>query len=455
MSFSLLDDPLIGPLMASASMRDVFAGQARLGAMIEVEVAIARGQAELGIVPEHLADALSQLTPDDFDMDALVRGTMLSAVPVIPFVKALGSKLAADLEPHVHKGATTQDVFDTADTLLFRRAWDVLKPDIAATLKGLAALARRHAETPMAGRTYGQHAATITFGHRAAGWAAGMVDALDALMPAIDRAMVVSYAGPVGTLAAFEERGPEVRDAFAAELKLQTTDGSWHVLRARRAALGAGLAILIGAAAKMARDVADQVSTEVGELAEPHIAGRGGSSAMPHKRNPVSATVILAAANLSKSHAGVLLDAMVAGGERPAGTWMAEWAALPQLFGLASGVFVEARRLAEGLEVVPERMRANLDLTRGMISADAAAGVIAHHIGREAAHRKVEAAAARVRATGATLLDELLRDKEVAGAVDSESLALAFDWRPAIDAAALWTDRLLTRVPATVSALSA
>ena len=453
MSFTTLDDPLIGPLVTSPAMRAVFGGDARLAAMLRVEVAIAAGQAKLGRAPAELAAAIAALGPADFDMDALARGTTLTAVPVIPFVKMLGHKLDPALEPHLHKGATTQDVFDTADTLLFRAAWAALKPDIAATLAALATLARRHAETPMAGRTYGQHAAPITFGYRVATWAMGIADAVEQLIPAVDRAMILSYGGPVGTLGGFEEHGPMVRAAIAAELGLGLVEGPWHTARARRAALGHALAVLIGAVGKMARDVADQVSTEVGELAEPYLPGRGGSSAMPHKRNPVSATVILAAASLSRGPASELLDAMIAAGERPAGAWMAEWSALPRLFGYASGAFVEARRLAEGLEVVPERMRANLDLTRGMISTEAAASVLARCLGREVAHRKVEAAAARVRATGATLLEELLRDRDVTGSVDSESLALAFDWRPAIDAAALWTERMVERLPALAKAL--
>lgn len=453
MAFSSLDDPLIGPLMTSPAMRAVFSAESRLAAFLEVEVAIARGQAALGLTPRPLADAIAALGPADFDMPELARATTLAGVPVIPFVKALGAKLAPELEPHLHKGATTQDVHDTADTLLFRRAYAALRPDLAATLAGLAHLARRHASTPMAGRTYGQQAAPITFGWRAGTWANGIVDALEALDQAFERAMILSYGGPVGTIATFEERGPEVRARIAAELCLAETEGAWHVTRARRVMLGAALATLCGALAKMAADVAEQVTTEAGELSEPYLPGRGGSSAMPHKRNPVSATVIMAAASGARAQASILFESLIATGERPVGVWHAEWAVLPQLFGFLSGALVEARRLAEGLDVVPERMRANLELTRGLISADAAAAVIARCLGRAEAHAALEAASARVRATGETLYEVLIRNPRIAGQVDSESLQLAFDWRPAIDTAALWAERAAERAAAAAARL--
>jgi 3-carboxy-cis,cis-muconate cycloisomerase len=276
----------------------------------------------------------------------------------------------------------------------------------------------------------------VTFGFKTAVWLTGIADVAARLPPLEERVLVASLGGPVGTLAGLGARGPEVAEAFARELGLGTAPIAWHATRARMVESGTWLATLIGALAKMATDVAHLVSTEVGEAAEPYVAGRGGSSAMPHKRNPVSCTVILAAHAAAKGPVGTLLDAMAAAHERPAGLWHAEWHALPTLFGLASGALREARVLAEGLEVHPDRMRANLDATRGLLFADAAAGRLAASLRREEAHRLVESAADAVRSSGRSL-PELLR-----GMTDV-SVDEAFDLAPSVLAAALWTDRAL------------
>jgi 3-carboxy-cis,cis-muconate cycloisomerase len=206
---------------------------------------------------------------------------------------------------------------------------------------------------------------------------------------------------------------------------------------------GAWLAILVGALAKMAADVAHLASTEVGEVAEPYVKGRGGSSAMPHKRNPVSSTVVLAAHGAAQGHVVTLLTAMAAAHERPAGLWHAEWHALPQLFGLASGALHEARALAEGLEVHADRMRANINATRGLLFADAVAARLAPQIGREAGHALVEHAAEQVRTSGAPLREVLANDPALATPGADMILDAAFDLTPSVDAAAGWTSRAL------------
>jgi 3-carboxy-cis,cis-muconate cycloisomerase len=236
-------------------------------------------------------------------------------------------------------------------------------------------------------------------------------------------------------------QGPAVLEGFARELRLGSPPMAWHALRGRVAEAGSWLAILIGALAKMAADVAHLATTEVGEVAEPHVPGRGGSSAMPHKRNPVSSTIILAAHAAAKSHAVTLIDAMAAAHERPAGLWHGEWHALPQLFGLASGALREARALAEGLVVDRERMRRNLDATGGLLFADAAAARLAGALGRQDAHHLVERAAETVRETGESLQSVLAR-------LTPHPTADAFDLGPAVAAAAQWVDRALAEAAA-------
>jgi 3-carboxy-cis,cis-muconate cycloisomerase len=434
MAFSALDSALTGPLFATAEMREVFADRAVLAAMLDVEAALGEALAEAGLADAELAPALRALRPEDFDLGALGAATAVAGVPSIPFLAAVEARLPPGLAG-LHRGATTQDLVDTALMLQCRRALRLLLPDLIAALEGLKALSEQHARTPCAGRTYGQHAAPVTFGYKAAVWGTGLAEVAYGWQAAFDAVSALSLEGPVGTRGGF---GPEP-DVIAARvcelLQLSGSSLPWHVRRARIVDAGVFLAQLIGALGKMAADVVHLASTEVGEVAEPHVSGRGGSSAMPHKRNPVGCTVILAAAPAARGHVGTLLDAMIAQHERPAGAWHAEWHALPQLFGLASGGLREARAIATGLEVRPERMRANLELTRGLLFADRAAAALAPRLGRAAAHAAVEQAAAAVRDGAPSLRAALAADPALAG-VDGGALDAAFDLGPAVDAAA-------------------
>lgn len=438
MSFSPLDSALTGPLLATAAMRACFADTARLAAMLRAEAALARAEAALDLAPEALAAAIEAIDPARLDAAAIGRDTALAGVPTIPFVKTVQALLPPELERAFHRGATTQDILDTALVLQCRDAFALLAADLAATIDALAAMALTHRETPCAGRTYGQHAAPVTFGFKAAGWLAGIAESAERLPGIRDCLGAASLAGPAGTLAALKGQGPAVLDGFAAALGLRADPIAWHTRRSRVAEAGFWLASLVGALAKMATDVANLASTEVAEVAEPYVPGRGGSSAMPHKRNPVSCTVILAAHGAAPGLAATLLGVMAAAHERPAGAWHAEWHALPALFGLASGALHEARALAEGLEVDADRMHANLGLTRGLLFADAAAALLTASLGRAGAHAAVEHAAAAVRRSGTHLAEALAHTHPD---VDT---APAFDLAPTIAAAGPWVDRAVT-----------
>jgi 3-carboxy-cis,cis-muconate cycloisomerase len=453
MTFSALDSELFSDLFATAELRAVFSDRARLAAMLQAEAALARAEARFGLAPEGLAAAIEAIRPEDLDLEKLGERTALAGVPAIPFVKAVQAWLPQELEPFFHRGATSQDIFDTALVLQIGQALALLETDIAATIASLAGLAQKHRKTPCIGRSYGQHAAPVTFGYKAAIWATGIADMAARLPELRSRALSASLGGPVGTLAALGEKGPAVAEAFAAGLGLAAAPISWHTSRARIAEIGAWLALLIGALAKMATDIVHLASTEVGEVAEPHAAGRGGSSAMPHKQNPVSATIILAAHGAAPGHLATLVSAMSAQHERPAGAWHAEWHALPQLFGLASGALREGRRLAEGLVVDERRMLSNLGITQGLIFADAAAAGLAEQLGRQAAHALLARAAEAVRVTGQPLAEILRDDTEIPPEAKSR-LDAAFDLQPAVEAAALWTDRALAALPAPETAAS-
>jgi 3-carboxy-cis,cis-muconate cycloisomerase len=446
MTFSPLDSELVGPLFATDAMRACFSDTAWIGSMLAVEAALARSQSWIRLAPEALAPAIEAIRPEDLDIAALGVRTGIAGVPTIPFVQAVQKRLPPNLERSFHKGATTQDIIDTALVLRVRDAFDVIARDIGEIVTGLSRLADEHRATPCVGRTYGQHAAPISFGYKVAVWLTGIADVADRLPDVRRRVLVASLGGPVGTLASLGENGVHVLNGLAQELRLGVTPLCWHTNRSRMAETGFWLVQLIGALAKMATDVVSLVSTEIGEVAEPHMPGRGGSSAMPHKRNPVGSTIILAAHAAAKGHASTLLEAMAAAHERPAGLWHAEWIVLPPLFGLISGALREAKLLADGLVVFPDRMRANIDLTRGLLFADAAAGRLGPKLGREVAHHFVEQAAEEVRRTGATLAEVLARDPAVQDA--GIDLTEAFDLAPAVAAAARWVDPALQHAAA-------
>ncbi len=446
MSFSPLDSALFGPLFATDDMRACFSDRAWISSMLRVEAALARSESSVGLAPEALASAIEAIRPDDLDIAALGVRTAIAGVPTIPFVQAVQARLPADLERAFHKGATTQDIIDTAQVLRVREALDLTTRELDAILQGLSRLADKHRATPCVGRSYGQHAAPLSFGYKAAVWLTGIADAADRLPDVRTRILVASLGGPVGTLASLGADGPHVLDGFACDLGLGTTPLCWHTNRGRVAETAAWLVQLTGALAKMATDIVHLASTEVGEVAEPHMPGRGGSTAMPHKRNPVGATVILAAHTAAKGHASTLFEAMAAAHERPAGLWHAEWGVLPMLFGLVSGALREARILAEGLVIDPDRMRANIDLTRGLLFADAAAARLGARLGREAAHHLVEQAAEEVRRTGDALAEVLARSQAARDA--KVDLTAAFDLAPAVAAAARWVDPALQHTAA-------
>jgi 3-carboxy-cis,cis-muconate cycloisomerase len=442
MTFSALDSELTGALFATDAMRAVFSDRARIAAMLRAEAALARAAAKAGLVPRGLGPAIARITAQDIDIATLGAQAADAGVITIPFVRAVEALLPAPLSGHFHRGATSQDILDTATVLQMRDGLHLIAAELAVIRAALAKLAKRHRRTPMVGRSYGQHAAPISFGYAVAGWLTGVAEVAADLPRIRERALAAALGGPVGTLAALGDKGPEVLVSFARELGLAAPAIAWHSTRTRMAGTGAWLAMLIGALAKLATDVVHLSSTEVGEVSEPHAADRGGSSAMPHKRNPISATIILAAHGAAVGHAATLITAMAAADQRPAGAWHAEWHALPQLFGLASGALREAHRLAEGLVVDRARMRANLELTRGLLFSEAAASALAPKLGRAAAHGLIARAAGIVRSTN-TPLREVLKNDPAIPAQLHKVVDDAFDLAPAIDAAAAMTNRAL------------
>jgi 3-carboxy-cis,cis-muconate cycloisomerase len=353
MAFSPLDSRLTGPFFADEALAAVFSDRARLGRWLRVEAALAEAQGH-----RDLAEALLAMDAGAFDVAAIGKATADAGVPSIPFLAALRATLPADLAAKLHAGATTQDLIDTETMLALREADVLIRRSWAKALDGFAGLASRHKDVAMMGRTYNKRAAPITFGHKAAQWGLTLADALDAFPAPSFRA---ALGGAVGTLAAMGEAGPGIARRFADALGLEHAEPPAHQSRAAFVSIGLAHATALGAAAKIATDILYMQSDEVGEVAEPWAPGRGGSSAMPHKRNPAGCTAILAAHTAASGHAAALIQSMAAANERPAGAWHAEWLALGPLVGLASGAARELAALASGLQVFPERMRAHLD----------------------------------------------------------------------------------------------
>ncbi len=419
-------DRLLDPLFGVGAVDAAFADLARLQGMLDFEAALARAEARLGLIPER-AVAIIQAACDArrFDLDALGREAAAAGNPAIPMVKALTARVkAADPEAarYVHWGATSQDAMDTGLVLQLRVAIEYLQGDLARLAEALALLARDHRRTALAGRTWLQQALPTTLGRKAAGWLDAVTRQRARLGEMRPRLMVVQFGGAAGTLAALGEHGMDVAAALAAELHLAAPALPWHAERDRVVEFGCWCGMTVGTVAKIARDIALMMQTEIAETFEPTGHGRGGSSTMPHKRNPVGAAVVLSAAHRAPGLVATLVGAMPQEHERGLGGWHAEWTALPDLVRLTAGALKVTADTVAGLEVRPERMRENLDVTDGLLMAEAVMMALADRLGRLAAHERVEAACKKAVSQSRSLRDVLADEADIAGAIDLDAL---------------------------------
>ncbi|GAA3124357.1 3-carboxy-cis,cis-muconate cycloisomerase [Planomonospora alba] len=405
-----------------------------LAAMLDVEAALARAQAELGLVPDAAAEAIgAACDPELFDLAEIGHRTARTANPVVPLVAALRERLPAGLRRYVHHGATSQDVNDTAMMLLARRALAPLLDDLRAGADACAGLAGRHRDTVMAGRTLLQQAVPVTFGLKAAGWLTALHRS-HARLAALR--LPVQYGGAAGTLSVLGGRGHEVPPRLAAALELAAPVVPWHADRTPVAELACALGVTAGALGKIATDVKLLAQTEVGEAAEPSAPGRGGSSAMPHKRNPVGAVSALACVQRVPGLVASVLDGMLTEHERAAGPWQAEWETVGELLRLTGSAASWLREVLEGLTVDAARMRANLELTLGLPLAE---NVVARLGGTPQARELVDAACARASAERRPLREVLLADPRT-GLTERE-LDAALDPARSLGSAGVFVDR--------------
>jgi 3-carboxy-cis,cis-muconate cycloisomerase len=433
MSTSL--SPLLAPMLSSAAMRAVCDDVACLQHMLDFEAALARAEAATGLIPARAADTITETCTktckaSSFDLGALAEAATKSGNLAIPLVRALTAEVTkadADAARYVHWGATSQDVIDTATMLTLRAAIDALLGDIDRAIAGFAGLARQHRDTPVVARTWLQHALPMPFGLKLAEYAAALHRSRMRLQRSRMEALALQFGGAAGTLAALGDNGLLVAERLAHELKLPLPDAPWHTHRDRIAEAASVFAILAGTCGKIARDVQLMMQTDVAEAFEPAGEGRGGSSTMPHKRNPVAAASALAAATMAPNLAATIFAAQVQDHERSAGPWHAEWPTLPTLLLVTSGALAAIVDIAEGLEVDAARMRVNLDATGGLIMAEAVTMALAEKIGKSEAHHLVEAASKKAVADKKDLREVLTKDPKVAAHLDAARIARLFE----------------------------
>jgi 3-carboxy-cis,cis-muconate cycloisomerase len=414
MTVNPADSAILGGLFGTDAMRRVFADEGRLQAMLDVEAALARVEARLGIVPQGAADAITRAAKvGNLSFEELAASTRVVGYPVVGLVKALGKAAGGDAARYVHWGATTQDILDTALVLQIRDGLAQIRKDTVRIARALVAKAQTHRRDLMAGRTHLQHALPVTFGYKCAVWGAPLLDDLARIDALRARALKVQFGGAVGTLASLGDQGRAVTEGLAQELGLAVPDAPWHVARDALAESAGVLAILCGNLAKFATDIILLMQTEIAEVFEPHQAGRGGSSTMPQKRNPIASEYVLAAARGVHALTPLMLTAMAQDHERGTGPWQSEQLALPQIFVLTAGALEHAAAIAEGMTVDTTRMRKNLDSTHGLILAEAVMMAAAKAIGRAKAHDVLEHASTKALAERRHLGDVLKQDKSL------------------------------------------
>jgi len=421
-STTVLDSILFRDAFGTPAMREVFSDFSLISRYAEVEIALAKAEARCGVIPVDAADEIAKRTDvAALDFDLLRSETDIVGYPILPLVHQM-AKQCGDAGRYVHWGATTQDIMDTAVVLQVRAGLEIIESDIAALRGILAGLARRYRDTPMAGRTHLQQALPVTFGYKCAIWLAMFDRHAERLAQLKPRVLVGQFAGAAGTLASLGDKGFEVQKALCEELGLGVPVSTWHVARDGFAEVMNFLALVTGSLGKVALDIMMMASTEFGEVYEPFVKGRGASSTMPQKRNPISSELMLAAAKGVRQHAGLMLDAMVQDFERATGPWHAEWMAIPESFVLTAGSLHQAKFALGGLIVDEKKMADNLDISRGLIVAEAVMMGLAPDLGRQEAHDVVYDACRVANDKGMTLADALSADSRVSARIDRATI---------------------------------
>ena len=444
---SNVTNQLFDAYFTAPAMRTVFSDAGRLQGMLDFEAALARAEARCGVIPAAAVEPIEAACKADlYDPANLAEAIVSAGNSAIPLVKALGKRIAtrdADAERYVHFGATSQDAMDTGLVLQLRQALGLLNGDLARLAEALAEQAERHADTVLSGRTWLQHATPVTLGMKLAGLLGAITRHRQRLAEIEPRLLCLQFGGASGSLAALGEQAWPVSQALARELDLNLPDQPWHTQRDRLAEFAALLGLVAGTLGKLGRDLSLLMQTDVGEVFEPSAPGKGGSSTMPHKRNPVGAAVLIGAATRAPGLVAILLAALPQEHERSLGLLHAEWETLPELCCLVSGALQHALVIVPGLEVGVTRMRANLELTRGLVLAEAVSIALAQRIGREAAHQLVERCCRQAVAEQRHLRAVLGNSGEVTAQLSAAELDRLLDPAHYLGQARRWVERAL------------
>jgi 3-carboxy-cis,cis-muconate cycloisomerase len=444
MSASIIDSAIFGNIFGTEAMRQVWSDENRTRKYLEVESALARVQGRLGLIPEKAAAEIARnCRIENIDMQILRAQTERIGYPVLGVVQQLVEKCSGGLGEWCHWGATTQDVTDTATVLQMREGLELIERDLAAISSAMASLAKRHRDTPMIGRSNLQQAVPVTFGYKMAGLLSAIERHRARLAELRPRVLVGEFAGAAGTLASLEKGALETQAGLMVELGLAQPLIAWHTIRDTIAEVGCFLGLVTGTLGKLAMDVKLMMQTEVGEVYEPFAHGRGSSSTMPQKRNPISSCYIHACAGMVRQQVAALLDAMVADHERSTGPWQIEWIALPEAFVLSAGALNQAKFVVEGLEVDAKRMRTNLDLTNGLVVSEAVMMGLAPHLGREHAHDLVYDLCREAIRLDKPLLELLAANAEITKHFDRRKLAELCDPARYLGLSGVMVDRVL------------
>lgn len=446
MAASIIDSSIFQGIFSSDAMREVWSDENRTRKYLEVEAALARVQGRLGLIPAEAADEIvSHCRLDQIDLAKLRAQTERIGYPILGVVSQLNALCRDKLGEYCHWGATTQDITDTATVLQIREALELVDADLAAIGAALAKLAKEHRLTPMIGRSNLQQAIPVTFGYKMAGLLSAIQRHRERLVQLRERVLVGEFAGAAGTLASLERGAMETQAGLCAELGLAQPVIAWHTIRDNIAEVGAFLGIVGGTLGKLSMDVKLMMQTEVGEVYEPYHHGRGSSSTMPQKRNPIASCYIHAAISVVRQHAAALMDAMVADHERSTGPWEIEWIVLPEAFCLMAGALKQARAVVEGLEVDAAAMRRNLDMTHGLVMSEAVMMGLGPYIGREFAHDLVYDICREALKQQRPLLDLLAEHPQINRHLDRAALARLCDPANYLGQSGTMVDRVLAR----------
>ena len=428
MAASIIDSSIFQGIFSSDEMRQVWSDENRTSKYIDVERALAIVQARLKLIPQEAADEIvSHCHLDQIDMARLRQQTERIGYPILGVVTQINQLCRDKLGEYVHWGATTQDITDTATVLQIREALAIVERELAAISAAMAKLAKEHRDTPVIGRSNLQQAIPVTFGYKMAGLLSAIERHRERLAQLKERVLVGEFAGAAGTLASLETGAMETQAGLCAELGLKQPVIAWHTIRDNIAEVGAFLGLVGGTLGKLSMDVKLMMQTEVGEVYEPYHHGRGSSSTMPQKRNPISSCYIHAAISVVRQHAAALMDAMVADHERSTGPWEIEWIVLPEAFCLMAGALKQSRFVLEGLQVDAQAMRRNIDMTEGLVMSEAVMMGLGTYIGREYAHDLVYDLCRQAIAEKKPLLDLLAAHPEIARHVDRKALQAMLD----------------------------